>query len=292
MTSTDPTNLTASGAPGASRVAQHPGFVAVGRAGWVAKGIVYGLVGVLALQIAVNGGSDARSGSGEGEASQLGAVAEIADRSYGTPLLWLIAVGLLLYGAWRLVSAALPAESSAKAWLTRIGYVVSAVVYGTLGWTAISFARGTGGGGESEDSRVERFTRDLMENTAGRWLVGSIGVAVVAIAIVFVVKGVSASFRDELEARPVGPISHEQIVLLGRVGWIGRGVVTALVGWLLIRAAVMFDPDEAQGIDGALRKATSAPLGALLVGLSAAALVVYGVFCIVSAPRQLLKPAD
>jgi hypothetical protein len=273
-------------------VAHHPGFVAAGRAGWVAKGIVYGLVGILALQIALHRGSDSGSGTGEQEASQLGAVAEIAERSYGKPLLWLIAVGLLLYAAWRLVSAALPAENSAKAWATRVGYLVSALVYAVLGRAAIAFARGTGSGGESEDSKVERFTRDLMENSAGRWLVGFIGVGVIGIALVFALKGITASFRDELEPRPVGPISHEGIIALGRVGWIGRGVVTGLVGWLFIRAAVMFDPDEAQGIDGALRKATSAPIGAVLVGVSAAALVTYGVFCIVSAPRQLLKPAD
>jgi hypothetical protein len=69
-------------------------------------------------------------------------------------------------------------------------------------------------------------------------------------------------------------------------------VVTGLVGWLLIRAAVMFRPSEAQGIDGALRQATSSALGALLVGFAAIALIVYGIFCVVSAPRQLLKPAD
>jgi hypothetical protein len=292
MTSTN--TIIPSGSRSAEQVANHPGFVAAGRIGWVAKGIVYGLVGVLACQIALQDGRDgAASDGGQQEASQMGAVAEIAETSYGTPLLWTIAIGLLLYAAWRLVSAALPAESSAKAWATRAGYLASAVVYATLGWTAITFARrSSSAGGESEDGKVEQFTRDVMERSAGRWLVGLLGVAVVAVAVVFVVKGITASFRDELESRDVGAVSYDSIVTLGRVGWIGRGVVTGLVGWLLIRAAVMFRPSEAQGIDGALRQATSSALGALLVGFAAIALIVYGIFCVVSAPRQLLKPAD
>jgi hypothetical protein len=68
--------------------------------------------------------------------------------------------------------------------------------------------------------------------------------------------------------------------------------VTGLVGWLLIRAAVDFRPDEAKGFDGALRAATGSALGSILVGFAAVALIVYGIFCIVSAPRQRLKSAD
>jgi hypothetical protein len=277
------------------QVAQrHPGLVTVGRLGWVAKGVVYGLLGVLAVPIALQGGHEARSGDAQQqEASQLGAVAEIAESSFGRPLLYLMAVGLVLYAAWRLVSVALPAESSAKALLTRVGYLISAAVYATLGWTAISFARRErSAGAESEDSRIEQFTRDVMANTAGRWLVGALGAAVVGIAVYFVMRGVKASFRDELEPRDVGPVGHQSIVTLGRVGWVGRGVVTGLVGWLLIRAAVDFRPDEAKGFDGALRAATGSAPGSILVGFAAVALIVYGIFCIVSAPRQRLKSAD
>ncbi|MET0909500.1 MAG: DUF1206 domain-containing protein, partial [Ilumatobacteraceae bacterium] len=72
----------------------------------------------------------------------------------------------------------------------------------------------------------------------------------------------------------------------------GRGIVMGLVGWLLIRAAVRFKPDDAKGIDGALREVTGSTAGSMLVGFAAVALVLYGVFCIVSAPRQRLTGAD
>jgi hypothetical protein len=273
---------------------RHPWLVTVCRLGWVAKGVVYLVVGLLAVPIAVDGlRGDSESG-GSTEASQSGAVAKIADTSLGTFALWIIAIGLALYVVWRLISIVLPAENTAKVWLTRGGYLVSAAVYSLLAWSALSFARHdpAASTGESEDAKVERFTRELMEKSGGRWLVGAIGVVLVAVGAYFVIKGVRASFRDELEPGGVGPVSHEAIVTLGRVGWAGRGVVMGLVGWLALRAAIKFNPEEAKGIDGALRDATGSTLGALFVAFAAVALALYGLFCVISAPRQRLTGAD
>lgn len=271
---------------------RHPGLVALCRAGWFAKGVVYALLGVLAVPIAWRGLTG--DGGSDDEASQTGAVARIAQSSAGTLALWAVGIGLFLYVVWRIASLLLPAESSAKAWATRAGYAISAAAYAALGWTAISLARsgGEGGGSQSEESRVDKMTRQLMENSAGRWLVGLIGVVVIAIGIYFVVRGVKAKFRDELEPGGVGPVSEHQIVTLGRIGWVGRGVVMAVIGWFLLQAALDFDPDEAVGFDGALRQMTSSTLGAVLALLVAVALVVYGAFCMISAPRARLKGAD
>ncbi len=271
---------------------RHPGLVATARLGWVAKGIVYGLVGVLAVRIALLGleNDQVRQGGGS-EASQLGAVSEIADTSVGTVALWVVAIGLALYVLWRLISIALPADnSSAKTWLTRVGYLVSAVTYAVLAWSAVSFANHNRAAGraQTEDAKVEGFTRDVMDMTAGRWLVGALGAVVVGVGLYFVYKGLRATFRDELEPAGVGPLSHESIVTLGRVGWVGRGVVMGLVGWFLIRAAVEYRPAQAHGFDGSLREVTDATFGPALVGFAAIALIVYGLFCVISAPRQRL----
>ena len=273
---------------------RHPWLVTVARLGWVAKGVVYMLVGVLAVPIAIDGLRGERGGGGQDEASQTGAVAKIAETSFGSLALWIIAIGLALYVVWRLISILLPAENSATVWLTRVGYLVSAVVYSALAWSALSLARRerSGSSAGSEDAKVERFTRELMEKTGGRWLVAAVGVVLIGVGAYFVVKGVRAKFRDELEPGGVGPFSHEAIVTLGRVGWVGRGVVMALVGWFVTRAAVEFRADEAKGIDGALRDATWSTLGALVVAFAAIALVMYGLFCVISAPRERLTGAE
>ncbi len=273
---------------------EHPGLVTLARAGWAAKGLVYGIVGLLAIPIAMNGLDRGRSGGGEGEASQTGAVAEIAESPLGGTALWFVAVGLALYVVWRLVSVALPAEDGLKTWLTRVGYLVSAAIYASLAWSAISLARYSGGGSgqDSEDSRVDRITSDVMEWTGGRWLVGLVGIGILVIGGFFIHRGVTAGFRDELEGGGVGPIGHETLVRLGQAGWIGRGVMMLLVGWFVTRAAIAFEPDEATGIDGALREATANTLGAMLALVAAIGLVLYGAFCVVSAPRARLKGAD
>jgi Flp pilus assembly pilin Flp len=131
-----------------------------------------------------------------------------------------------------------------------------------------------------------------MEKTGGRWLVGAVGVIMIAVGVYFVVRGVRAKFRDELEPGDVGPFRHEWIVALGRVGWVGRGIVMALIGWFLARAAVRFRPEEAEGLDNALRNVTGSTAGALLVVFIAVALILYGAFCVISAPKQRLTNAD
>jgi Domain of Unknown Function (DUF1206) len=289
------TNMTLTNETGSRKVEhlahRHRSLVTVARLGWVAKGVVYGVLGLLAVSVALHDSDTAASDTGQREASPVGAVAEVADTSFGEVALYALAAGLALYTVWRLVSVALPAQNSAKAWLTRAGYSVSAAVYAVLAWSALSFARHEAAprNSQSDDARVERFTSELMEKTGGRWLVGGLGIAVVALGVFFVVRGVGAKFRDELEPGGVGPVSQESI---GRVGWVGRGIVMGLVGWLLIRAAVLFRAGEAKGIDGALREVTGSTLGAGLVGFAAVALVLYGLFCVISAPRQRLAGSD
>jgi hypothetical protein len=270
---------------------EHPGVVTVARTGWVAKGLVYGLVGVLAMPIAF--GSPRVGGeTPDQEASQTGAIARIAESSAGKAALWAVAIGLGLYVLWRIVSILLPAENTAKVWATRAGYALSALIYVALAWSAISFARQDSASSETEDSRVDKFSRSLMEQSGGRLLVGVLGVALIAVGAYFVHRGATASFRDDLRGGGVGPLSNRQIVRLGQVGWCARGAMMALVGFFVIRAAVRFSPDEAEGLDGSLRQLADTSWGTLMVVAIGIGLLIYGAFCVISAPIQRLHGAD
>ncbi len=292
-------------------LSDHPALIVLGRFGWVAKGVVYGLVGVLALSIAIGSdGSDSSTPAGTtpagttstggagAEASQSGAIATIADASYGAVTLVAVGVGLLIYACWRIVTAVLPADTTAKAWFTRFGYVVSAVLYALLAWSAFSFVsnRGASGsaaaGGDSEDAKVERFTREVMSHSGGRWLVALAGGVLIALGIYFLRKGTKERFEDQLTGRGVGPVSYRHLVVLGRIGWVGRGLMVALIGTFLVRAAMNFDPAEAQGLDGSLRQTVDSTVGAVFVVVVAVGLIAYGVYCVVSAPQRRLASAD
>lgn len=272
-------------------VHRHPGFVKVARVGWAAKGVVYLLTGLLAFTVAANpfGG-----GGTEGQAAPSGAVATIAEQPFGEILLWVLAAGLFLYAAWRLLTVFLPADLDLHAVLRRIGYTVSAAVYVALGLAAVSLARrpGSSSGGGSQDSRVTEITTSVMEWTGGRWLVGVAGVVVVGIGIYFAWKGVSGSFEKQLEHRRVGPLSWNALRNMGRAGWLGRAVMMALIGVFVTRAAIQFDPNEAQGLDDSLRRVADDPFGTVLVVVVALGLTLYGAFCIVSTPVRKLVASD
>ncbi|QGG96519.1 DUF1206 domain-containing protein [Actinomarinicola tropica] len=287
-----PTTRSSSGAADAASDAvadlarRHPEVVAAARVGWVAKGVVYVVLGLLAATLVVGGGG---GGGSDQEVSQSGAIQELASTPLGTLGLWLVAIGLALHVLWRLASVALPAESSAKVWATRAAYVVSALTYAALAWSAVTLATGgSSGGSGDQESQVDSVTRSVMEMTAGRWIVGLAGLAVLAVGAVFIHRGWTESFAEELEPGGVGPVDQRSLRRMGVVGWVARGVMMLIVGWFVVQAAIQFSPDEAQGIDGALRDATSTWWGSLLVAVVALGLVVYGAYCALSAPRTRL----
>jgi hypothetical protein len=265
-------------------VREHPWLVPVARIGWVAKGVVYSLFGIAAIAIA----RGEPAGTADDEASPKGALGAVRDTAGGRVLLGVLCVGLVCYVAWRILSVAILRGSDAKTWLERIGYTFSALFYVSLAWVAGRAAlRDSDPGG---DNQVESVSRRVLEWTAGRWLLGIAGIVVIAVGAYFVIdKGIRRRYRKDLDLSGASEAERRAIDLTGVIGWIGRGIVTALVGVFVLRAAWRFDPAEAKGFDQALRDVADTTTGSWLVLTSAIGLVVYGVFCIVSARRQALR---
>jgi Domain of Unknown Function (DUF1206) len=281
-------------------IRRHPSVVTFARIGWAAKGLVYMLTGVLAFTIVVDPFGSQRGAQGGGsnadQADPSGAVAKVAQQPFGEVLLWILAVGLFMYAIWRIVTVILPADVTGDSVIRRVGYVVSAVTYVVLGAAAVSLARRPGSSGgqdsQSQDSQITEVTRSVMEWSGGRWLVGIAGVVVVGIGAYFFWKGVSGSFENQLEHRAVGPFSWNVIRMMGRIGWIGRAAMMALIGVFVARAAYQFDPDEAGGLDDSLRRVADNSVGVILVVVVAVGLVAYGAYCIVSTPSRKLVASD
>lgn len=273
----------------AQRVAQRASqkFEWIGRAGWVAKGAVYAVIGILFVRIAWLDG-----GSGE-EASQKGAVEEIAENTAGQVLLTALAIGLALYVCWRLLTVVLPGDWTGRALLDRIGYAVSAVTYVTLLIFTVDtlLSAGTNGEGGSEDRLVEGLVKDTLSMPAGRYLVGLAGLVVIGIGIAFVHKGWTRSFRDDISGD--NGIEGTLTDRLGIVGWIARGLIMVVIGWFLIVAAYRFDPDEAAGFDDAVRQLTDTAWGSVIAAAIGVGFIAYGAFSVVSARfRDLQGPTN
>jgi hypothetical protein len=199
---------------------------------------------------------------------------------------------MLLYAAWRVISALLPGGHDAEAWAKRVGYIVSAVIYTTFAITAITLTRAgasSAGQGPNGNSKVTNLTARVMAYGIGRWLIGLIGVIVIAAGIYRLVKGVKQDVEDELD---LAGMSRERVLWtrrLGAIGEIGRGVAIGVIGFFLLRAALDFDANQATGLDGALRRLALETWGLVVVAVIAFGFVAYGVFCLATFTHRRLQ---
>jgi len=268
---------------------EHPGVVKIGRAGWFAKGIVYLIAGVLALSVALRASGWSKSSStGNQEASPTGAIKTVAGSGGGTLLLWLLAIGMLIYVAWRVVSAFLPGGHDAKARLHRIGYVVSAIIYSTFAITAIALARKVPTDADG-NHKVTDITSSVMSHTAGRLLIGLVGMIVIGVGLYRLSKGIKVDVNDELDLSGMSPARVRWTERLGAIGEIGRGIGIGLVGFFLLRAAITYDATEATGLDGALRRLALTGWGVVIVFVVGIGFAAYGIFCLATFTHRRLQ---
>jgi hypothetical protein len=274
--------------PVARVASDHPTIVKFARVGWLAKGVVYLLAGALALLIVTRsfGWSDATTGGQE--ASPTGAIKEVAHSSGGPLLLVVLAIGLFVYAAWRVATAVLPGSTDAEGTATRIGYIVSAIIYITFALTAISLAR-TPAANANGNQKVTDMTGRLMEHTAGRWIIGLVGVIAIGAGLYRIMKGLKVDVTDDIDMSGMSPERARWTRRLGAIGEVGRGVAIGTIGFFLLRAAITFDPAEATGLDGALRRFALNSWGVLLVAVVGIGFVAYGVFCLGTFTRRKLK---
>lgn len=247
------------------------------RFGLVAKGFSYGLVGVLAALLAVGRGGEATS--------REGALEVFADESYGRVILVALALGFIAYGLWRLVQAIFDRDdegSGAKGLAKRVGYLGRAVIYGALAWATLELLDGTGNQ-DSETREARKATAQVLDWPAGRWLVGLGGLILIGVGIFNAYRALTQKFEEKWKSGEMSGPERRWGARLSSVGMLARFLVFSLIGSFLVKAAYEYDAEEAIGLDGALRKFVQASYGPVLLGVVAAGLLCYALFCFVEA---------
>lgn len=254
------------------RLADSPALEWLARGGLVARGVVYAIIGVLALQVALDAGGRATD--------QRGALATIADGPLGVVLLVVMAIGLAGYSLWRLTRAALGhGREQQDSGGERVAALASGIAYAILCVTAITILVGSGGRGGGPKST----TGGVLGWSGGQWLVGIAGAVLIGVAGYQGYKGLARKFLDDAKTEEMSERVRRGYTALGVFGHVARAIVFALIGYGLIRAAVTFDPKKAIGLDGALRELGRASYGPWLLGLVAAGLIGFAAYSIADA---------
>ena len=239
------------------------------RVGLVAYGAVHLLIGWLAVQLAL--------GPGQEDASASGAMDELARQPFGKTMVGAVAVGMLLLVVWRLIEAGFGhrEEEGADRLRKRAASALKAVIYGALGVTALRVALGSGGSGGGE----EGLTARLMGLPAGQWIVVAVGLAIMAYAAALAWRGWTEKFAEHLETEGKLGYSGAGYLLLGKAGYIAKGVALAIVGGLFCYAGITHDAKESGGLDKALQKILEQPFGPYLLIAMGVGIACYGLFC-------------
>ena len=259
--------LGSAGASGDSFVQSHA-FEWLSRAGFVARALIYAIIGILAFKLAV--------GHGGKLTNQQGALHTVAQQPFGKLLLTLVAIGLGGYSLWRLVRAGIGhGREGSDTGFDRIAGLASGIAYGTLCVLAIEILLGIGGGGAGN---TKKATAGVFRWPEGVWIVGIAGVVMIGVALYQGYRGITKQFLDDSKVQEMGPRVKEWISRLGTIGHLARMIVFGLVGIFLIKAAIDYSPSKAVGLDGALAKIVHRSYGPFLLGVVAVGLIAFALY--------------
>lgn len=251
--------------------------VPVMRAGYLARAVVYGLIGYFATRAAWFGGY--------AEGAE-GALVALVDETFGIPLLWAIAGGAFCFALWCLLASAMDLDcrgSGPGGIFARADFAFTGVIYIVIGVFIAELAHNgysTGGEGESR----EKGTAWLLSLPAGGWIVIGVGAGFIAAGIWFAYKAFAGVYRQRLRDTPM----VERLDALCKFGWTANGVVVAILGGFLVWAGWTLDPSRAGGFAEAFAIVRQAVFGRILLLILGCGFVAFAVECVVEAVYRIV----
>ena len=195
--------------------------------------------------------------------------------------MWLVAIGMFLLVAWRLLEAAVghrdeDGGTRVRKRLTSLG---KAILYATVGLSALQKASSDGSGGSGGGGGSDSTTAQIMNLPGGQVLVGLIGLAVLAYGANLIHRAWTEKFAEHLDARGKRGDIGSAYLMFGKAGYVAKGVAIGIVGILFGYAAVTHDARKSGGLDQALHEVLQQPFGPYLLMVIAAGIACYGLFC-------------
>ncbi len=245
------------------------------RLGYMVRGLVWGLIGLLAFQAA--------TGSGGKLTDQQGAIAAVGSTPGGRVFLYVILLGLIGYSLWGLIRAVfnpLHAGHDAKGIAQRLGYLVSGISYGLLAVATYGLitAKAPAATNGAQTAQAQQTTASILTQPGGPWIVALAAVIIIGVGLFQIYTAFRYRFNPQFQLALHTVNARKWLERLGRFGTAARGVVFTLVGVFLLQAATQRNPSRAQGIDGVLTALLHQPFGPWLLAIVAAGLIAFGIY--------------
>lgn len=252
----------------------------VARPGLIGRGLFYLLFGLLALDLAF----------GSSSSSSQGAVERVASAPFGRFLLIGLSVALVALVAWKVLQAVAgdPVEGSEAT--DRAKYALKALAYAGLAATSVTLlianwdsSSGSSQSSESSDTQ-QQATATVLDWPAGQWLVVIGGIAIIGFALYELYQhAIEAEFLQRLDTKTLDESKRQGVEWSGRAGYAGKAAITAVIGVLLVVAGLQHDPDETEGLSGALRELAESTWGTALLIFIGAGLFLFAAFSFIEA---------
>ncbi len=256
-----------------TRTKNSPWLNALARAGLIAKGASFAIVGVLAVKLALGDGGKATS--------RQGALASMAHHTFGKILLILLAIGFASYAIWRFAQTFLDKNHEGdgmKGLAKRAGYFGRGAIYTGLTFSTVKILAGSGQQ-QSQNAKAHKTAATVLSWPGGKWIVGIAGLCLIGAGLYNGYRGVTKKFLEKWRTGKMSETERNWGERSGVVGLLARMVVFGLIGIFVTKAAIDYNSKEAIGLDGALQKLANHSYGSWLLGLVAAGLIAYAIFC-------------
>ena len=248
--------------------ATNPALEFLERVGYAARGLLYLVMGLLALSVAL--------GIGGSNTDQPGSLAFITANPFGKLILIAVVVALLAYSVWGFVRAILDPlhrGHDVMGIADRVGFISSAVSYAAIAVLGLQMLAGTG---SASGDGTQKLVRTILTLPAGQWLTLGIGIASIGVGLGQFFASYKATFKKDMKQSEMSHAERKVTDFLGRFGMFSRGVTFCLVGVFLVQAGLHRDAGLAHGFGGAFAFILAQSYGHLLLGLVALGFVALG----------------
>jgi hypothetical protein len=251
------------------RLAANPLLELLERLGYLVRGALYAVMGLLALGIAlrVTGGQTT---------DLTGSLVFLISNPFGKLVLIVLVVGLAAYSVWgftRAIYDPLHRGSDAGGYAARLGFVSSAVSYAAIVFFALRILAGSGGA--AADS-TQKTIASILTHPGGGPLTVIIGLVAIVVGLGQFLEAYRATFKEDLKGADMSASQRDIAIRLGRFGMFARGVIFLVIGWFLVQAGLHHDAGQVQGFGGAFLFLLGQPFGRIVLGIIALGFVALG----------------